>query len=529
MSPSADEPPPNGDESTETDSETLEPEAGDDEPSSNASDSRTADPDSEASKPDSDDDESSSEASEQETIDPDSEPSKPDSNDDASAPEKTEASSSPDAESPSADTTDRAPSSSTTPPEPASTPSRTPGRFELRVGAGLGLGMRRPAWTEGPVSLDVRPGLAAELWATPWIERRWRRDVAFAMPMTYASTISARVVERGPGFERTRPIRSQVLDLALDAMTRVGPDTPVRVWIGGGVMGRFSALGGGSSGVGRNRGVGSAGVRAPLVLHLGDDRAVVGIAPGLALVVPDPYARQVGLDTLGVAVSLDARAHLRLGRGVWATLRYTERGAWWSAAVDDSLRVLTVGLSIRGPRARGPEEARRRPPRAAAPPPPEPTQQEPEKLAPAPPLEGVTLDGTALNLAELRGKVVVVDFWASWCGPCREAMPRLQELHERLGAQGLVVLGVSMDEEQSDAREFVESHGVGFPIIVDTEQRHADSWQPAKMPTTFIVGPQGNIVATHAGYTPEEGDAIAAEVERLLKTTPSTSALDNSR
>ncbi|MBL4687930.1 MAG: TlpA family protein disulfide reductase, partial [Nannocystaceae bacterium] len=139
----------------------------------------------------------------------------------------------------------------------------------------------------------------------------------------------------------------------------------------------------------------------------------------------------------------------------------------------------------------------------------------PQSVRRAPALTGSTLAGGTVDLAALRGQVVVVDFWASWCGPCRAAMPGLQALADEFAAAGVVVIGVSVDEQVEDAQDFAEAMQVTFPLVVDADHTLADAWQPPKMPTTYVIDADGMLVATFSGYSPGEHDTLRELVRRL--------------
>ncbi|MFT4045936.1 MAG: TlpA disulfide reductase family protein [Solimonas sp.] len=127
---------------------------------------------------------------------------------------------------------------------------------------------------------------------------------------------------------------------------------------------------------------------------------------------------------------------------------------------------------------------------------------------------GVVLQGPeGVKLSRLRGKVVVVDFWASWCGPCVESMPQIGAIHERLQKQGygerFAVLSVSVDQEVDKARRFLQEHPVPYSVIVDPvgiATRNFDLW---RLPATFIVKPDGEIDQIYYGF----GDTFAADIE----------------
>jgi thiol-disulfide isomerase/thioredoxin len=140
-----------------------------------------------------------------------------------------------------------------------------------------------------------------------------------------------------------------------------------------------------------------------------------------------------------------------------------------------------------------------------------------------PPLAGTPLDVAAQDLEGRpvriagAGQVVVVDFFASWCEPCREQLPRLDRLARDLGGRGLAVYGVSFDEEREAAREFAGEVGVGFPMLWD---RGGDRLAPAlgieRLPTTVVADRRGAVRVVHVGYTPRDHERLEAEIGRLL-------------
>jgi peroxiredoxin len=136
----------------------------------------------------------------------------------------------------------------------------------------------------------------------------------------------------------------------------------------------------------------------------------------------------------------------------------------------------------------------------------------------APPEIGLTtLDGKPVTLAALRGKVVLIDFWASWCAPCKEEMPFLEGLHKRLGKRGLVVVGVSVDSELANAKRFIEGVKVSFPIVHDAKHSVADRYRPARMPTSLIVDRAGKIRFVHGGFRKDDAKTIEQEISKLLE------------
>ncbi len=131
-----------------------------------------------------------------------------------------------------------------------------------------------------------------------------------------------------------------------------------------------------------------------------------------------------------------------------------------------------------------------------------------------PPLAEAKLEGT---LPDTKGKILLVDFWASWCAPCRLAFPALKEIAEKYRDKGVLVIGVSIDEEKADMDAFVRKTSPTFTIVRDDKATLADQLNVPTMPSTYLVDGDGRIAAIHSGF---EGEATVkkyiAEIERLL-------------
>jgi cytochrome c biogenesis protein CcmG/thiol:disulfide interchange protein DsbE len=128
------------------------------------------------------------------------------------------------------------------------------------------------------------------------------------------------------------------------------------------------------------------------------------------------------------------------------------------------------------------------------------------------------LDGSGpLSLADLRGRPVVVNFWASWCGPCKGEAPALQATSERYRKQGLVVLGIDLEDLKQDAQHFVKRFGVTYPIVRDTRKVTVGRWGVTGYPETFFVNRQGRLVGERiqGGVDTERNRARFAEGVRL--------------
>ena len=116
-----------------------------------------------------------------------------------------------------------------------------------------------------------------------------------------------------------------------------------------------------------------------------------------------------------------------------------------------------------------------------------------------------TLDGRTVRLRELRGHPVVLDFWATWCAPCRASMPHLSAMQDRFGPRGLVVLGLSVDDgTPQDVRRFADRLAVHFPVAMASENLLDDYGPIRSIPTTLFIDRRGRIVRRVVGYVDEE-------------------------
>ena len=118
---------------------------------------------------------------------------------------------------------------------------------------------------------------------------------------------------------------------------------------------------------------------------------------------------------------------------------------------------------------------------------------DPDEKAPA--LSGPTLDGRTLTLSGFAGKIVLVDFWATWCSPCQEEIPDLVKLRDRYKDEGFEILGVSMDEEGAKAvKKFAAKQPISYPVILNGGERPQAGWDVPGLPTAYLVGRHGEIL-----------------------------------
>lgn len=135
---------------------------------------------------------------------------------------------------------------------------------------------------------------------------------------------------------------------------------------------------------------------------------------------------------------------------------------------------------------------------------------------PMPELGLKDLNGQPVTAASLRGKVVIVDFWATWCAPCKEEMPVLQRLHAKYGKDGLVVVGVSVDKDLANVRQFIKDMKLSFAILHDPDHAVTKRFAPPKMPSSYVVDRSGTVRFVHAGFHAKDAKALEDEVRKLL-------------
>ena len=136
-------------------------------------------------------------------------------------------------------------------------------------------------------------------------------------------------------------------------------------------------------------------------------------------------------------------------------------------------------------------------------------------------LSGAFASQPSLDLSQFRGKVVVVDFWASWCKPCRQSIPWLNELRARYGSQGLVILGVNVDANRADAEKFQRDTPIRFEVLYDPQGKMAEQFGLQGMPTTFVFDREGKLIHTLVGYREARRTEHETQILNLLKRNPS--------
>ncbi len=136
---------------------------------------------------------------------------------------------------------------------------------------------------------------------------------------------------------------------------------------------------------------------------------------------------------------------------------------------------------------------------------------------PAPDFTLKSLQGKNLKLSELAGNVILVNFWASWCGPCRKEMPLLNDLHNKYKNLGFIVLGVNVEEEVDNAKSFIADSPVDFPILFDSKNDVSKLYDIIAMPTSAIIDRNGTLRYLHQGYKDGDEKKYREMARKLLR------------
>ena len=136
---------------------------------------------------------------------------------------------------------------------------------------------------------------------------------------------------------------------------------------------------------------------------------------------------------------------------------------------------------------------------------------------PAPDFALQSSTGENLRLSEFRGDVVMINFWATWCGPCRQEMPLLDALYSRYQRVGFSLLGVNIDDDSRRAMQMIEELGVSFPVLFDARKEVSKLYEVEAMPVTVIVDREGKVRYIHHGYKPGYEDKYLDQIRSLLR------------
>lgn len=137
---------------------------------------------------------------------------------------------------------------------------------------------------------------------------------------------------------------------------------------------------------------------------------------------------------------------------------------------------------------------------------------------PAPGFALLDSTGELVSLDRLRGRVIYVDFWASWCGPCRRSFPWMNELRRRYLDQGLTIVGINVDKKKTDAERFLLQTPASFTILYDAAGATPNTWGVRAMPSSYLIDRQGRVVAVEAGFTEERAAGMEERIRKLLES-----------
>ena len=125
-------------------------------------------------------------------------------------------------------------------------------------------------------------------------------------------------------------------------------------------------------------------------------------------------------------------------------------------------------------------------------------------------------DASTIDLSQLRGKVVLLDFWASWCSPCRKSLPLYNDLRKQFAGQPFEVVAVSVDASKEDAMGFLNKHPLDYLVGWDASAKLAETYQVPGMPSSYVISPEGVVKHVHKGFHEGEIDKLKQEIQALL-------------
>lgn len=140
-----------------------------------------------------------------------------------------------------------------------------------------------------------------------------------------------------------------------------------------------------------------------------------------------------------------------------------------------------------------------------------------QAATPAPDFTLKSRSGENVRLEDMRGQVVMLNFWASWCGPCRQEMPLMDDLYEQYKDLGFTILAVNVDENREEALRFLDKVPVSYPILYDPESRVSELYEVQAMPTTVMIDRSGNARYLHHGYQSGYEDDYERQIRELVR------------
>ena len=136
---------------------------------------------------------------------------------------------------------------------------------------------------------------------------------------------------------------------------------------------------------------------------------------------------------------------------------------------------------------------------------------------PAPPFSLASRDGKDVSLTQYQGQVVMINFWASWCGPCRQEMPLLESIYKKYKPLGFTLIGVNVEPDQKEAENFLKQTPVSFPVLFDAKSKVSGLYNVQVMPTTVFIDRKGNVRLVHQSYQPGAENLYMDQIRSLIR------------
>ena len=136
---------------------------------------------------------------------------------------------------------------------------------------------------------------------------------------------------------------------------------------------------------------------------------------------------------------------------------------------------------------------------------------------PAPQFSLAARSGSSVSLAQYKGQVVMLNFWASWCGPCRQEMPLLESIYKKYNRLGFTLIGVNVEPDSNAANEWLKQTPVSFPILYDKDSKVSKMYDVAGMPSTVIIDRAGKVRVLHRGYKPGDENEYLDSIRSLVR------------
>jgi peroxiredoxin len=136
---------------------------------------------------------------------------------------------------------------------------------------------------------------------------------------------------------------------------------------------------------------------------------------------------------------------------------------------------------------------------------------------PAPAFTLSTLNGDSAALSQYKGQVVMLNFWATWCGPCQQEMPLLDQMYKKYKPAGFTLIGVNVDKDAPPVRQLLERKPVGFPVLLDPASQVSKAYHVDEMPSTVLIDRKGNVRYLHRGYKPGDENEYQDRIRQLIR------------